>query len=303
MFDIDKRRALIKSAYEYLSCTLELYLPDFRPVVLIICGSGLGGISNRIASDPKPLAVPYQNIPGFKTSTVKGHDGELIFGYVNKKPIVLMKGRLHGYEGYSLDETTFPIRVLHEFGSINTLIVTNASGGINDKFKTGDLMCIYDHVNFPGLCGFHPLTGPNFDEYGPRFMPTSDSYDLELRKLLVQTYKELGILRSLHEGVYMYFAGPTFESSAESRLAKMLGGDVVGMSTVPEVIVARHCKWKVLALSLITNECVIELPVSALESNPILSNSGEEIHNEVLSVGQKASNDIESLIEGVIGKL
>lgn len=303
-FDISEERALIKSADKYISEKIEQHFSEkFAPKTLIICGSGLGGISTRVSETPKPLVLPYSSIPGFKVSTVPGHNGELIFGFMNDSPVVLMNGRLHSYEGHSLVETVHPIRSLHMLNSIETLIVTNAAGGINASFKTGDLMCVYDHINFPGLCGFHPLRGPNFDEYGPRFLATSDAYDLELRKLLFAKQKELKIERTIHEGTYAFVHGPTFESRAESRFLRMAGADAVGMSTVPEVVTARHCGWKVLALSLITNECVVDPPASVRDEKPVPIQEGKATHAEVLENSAKASKDVQDLIYAIVAEL
>ena len=194
--------------------------PDLEyPTVLIICGSGLGGIASRISNDTFSIAQNYEGIPYFKTSTVPGHVGRFVFGKMNGTSVVLMEGRLHSYEGYAIQDTVFPLRVLHELETIETVIVTNAAGGLNRDFKACDLMCINDHINFPGLAGLHPLKGPNFEEYGPRFLPLSDAYDLELRKLLFRKMRDLNLPGTLHEGVYAFVSGPTFESRAESRMS------------------------------------------------------------------------------------
>lgn len=307
-FDIDEERDKISIAASYLNDKLTIYMKDHAgaeaPRVLIICGSGLGGISNRLEKETAPpLTIPYEEIPGFKRSTVPGHSGSLMFGKMLGTPVVLMNGRLHGYEGNTILETVFPLRVINHMGHVKTLIVTNAAGGINPDFNACDMMCIYDHINFPGLAGLHPLKGPNFDEIGPRFLPLSDSYDLELRKLLFRKWKDLQIDRPLREGTYIFVSGPTFESRAESRMIRTLGGDAVGMSTVPEVIVARHCGWKVLALSLITNKCVLDPPASALDDNPVPLDAGIASHMEVLENGRIASLDVEKLIEAVVADL
>lgn len=302
---INEQRPIIHSAAEFLAARVKAHFSEeFRPRVLIICGSGLGGISNRISSDdPKPLEIGYDDIPGFKKSTVPGHRGSLMFGKMNGAPVVLMNGRLHGYEGHSLFEITLPIRVLHHMGDVKSLIVTNAAGGVNQSFEPCDLMCLYDHINLPGFAGFHPLKGTNFDEVGPRFLPLSDAYDLGLRKLLFKKKEELGIKRPVHEGTYMYVSGPTFETRAESRAISLLGGDAVGMSTVPEIIIARHCNWKVLALSLITNKCVIDPPPSAFDADPPAMDQGMASHEEVLENGRKASLDVEKLVAAVVSEL
>ncbi|SMN19884.1 similar to Saccharomyces cerevisiae YLR209C PNP1 Purine nucleoside phosphorylase, specifically metabolizes inosine and guanosine nucleosides [Maudiozyma saulgeensis] len=306
-FDIEEVRNHIKESSSFVRNLLDntrTEHPDFDfPEILIICGSGLGGIASRISPDSYSLVQNYSGIPHFKVSTVPGHAGKFVFGKMNSTSVVLMEGRLHSYEGYAIQDTVFPLRVLHELGSINTVIVTNAAGGLNRTFKACDLMCINDHINFPGLAGLHPLKGPNFEEYGPRFLPLSDAYDLELRKLLFRKMKELNLQRTLHEGVYAFASGPTFESRAESRMLHMIGADAVGMSTVPEVIIARHCGWRVLALSLITNVSVLDPPASALDDNPVPLDKGMASHSEVLENGKIASLDVERLIEAVVGEL
>ncbi|EMG50388.1 PNP1 Purine nucleoside phosphorylase [Candida maltosa Xu316] len=275
-----------------------------EPRVMIICGSGLGGIADILHDEPK-LEISYSQIPGFKTSTVPGHAGKLVFGLIgeNKVPVMCMVGRLHFYEGYSFQETTFPVRIAKVLG-ISSVIVTNAAGGVNSEFKPGDLMVIEDHINFPGLAGYHPLRGPNLSEFGPRFQPLSDAYDYDLRKLFITTARDkLGITRKIYEGTYFFAAGPTFESRAEVRMIRLLGGDAVGMSTVPEVIVARHSGLKVLALSLITNAGVGEKPPSAFDENPVALDEGMASHDEVLEAADEASKDVEKIVEAVVNEL
>ncbi|CCH61778.1 hypothetical protein TBLA_0F02380 [Henningerozyma blattae CBS 6284] len=302
--DIEEKRLKIHTSTEFIKKSITNHFTEpFEPRILIICGSGLGGISNRLDANKEKLVIPYSDIPNFKKSTVPGHMGTLIFGTMNRTPVVLMNGRLHGYEGNSLFDTTFPIRVLDGLKTVQTLIVTNAAGGLNHDFQTCDLMCIYDHINFPGLAGKHPLIGENMDEYGPRFLALSDAYDLELRKLLFRKQRELGISRKLHEGTYCFVSGPTFETRAECRMINAMGGDAVGMSTVPEVIVARHCGWRVLALSLITNKSVLDHPASVFDENPVALDVGIANHAEVLENGKSASTDVEHLIAAVVGDL
>ncbi|KAI5966582.1 PNP1 [Candida pseudojiufengensis] len=274
-----------------------------KPRVMIICGSGLGGIAD-ILNPKKKIEISYSQIPGFKTSTVQGHAGKLVFGLIgeNEVPVMCMVGRLHFYEGYTFQQTTFPIRVAKEL-NISTVIVTNAAGGINESYKPGELMVIEDHINFPGLAGWHPLRGPNLESFGPRFQPLSDAYDHELRKLFVKTANNLGIKRPIHEGTYFFAAGPTFESRAEVRAIRVLGGDAVGMSTVPEVIVARHSGLKVFALSLITNAGVGEKPPSALHENPKALDEGMASHAEVLETADEASKDVQKIIESMVNEL
>ncbi|CAH6722251.1 purine nucleoside phosphorylase [[Candida] jaroonii] len=279
---------------------VESIIGDFKPRIMIICGSGLGGIVN-ILSNQK--VVKYGDI-GLKDSTVPGHDGKLVFGEIgaNKVPVMCMVGRLHFYEGYSLQDTTLPIRLGKVIG-IETVIVTNAAGGVNKDYRVGDLMLINDHINFVGFAGFNPLRGPNLGQFGPRFLGLSDAYDFDLRRLFFQTKQKLNIQRKVHEGVYFFTAGPTFESRAEVRMIKTLGGDAVGMSTVPEVIVARHCGIKVLALSLITNEGVGSEPPSALTDQDVKLDEGMANHAEVLEAANEASKDVQRIFEETINQL
>ncbi|GEQ66397.1 hypothetical protein JCM33374_g60 [Metschnikowia sp. JCM 33374] len=290
-----------KSVAEKLSAFSETSLRN--PRVLIICGSGLGGIANILHSEPK-LEIKYEEIPGFQVSTVQGHAGKLILGLIGEKkvPVICMVGRLHFYEGYSFQQTTFPIRLCKELG-VKTVVVTNAAGGIDESFKPGDLMIINDHINFPGLAGYHALRGPNLEEFGPRFQPMSDAYNHSLRKLFFEKAKALKVTRKIHEGTYFFAAGPTFESRAEVRMIRTLGGDAVGMSTVPEVVVARHCDMEVLALSLITNAGVGEKPPSVFEENPKALDDGMASHDEVLESANEASRDVQRIFEATINEL
>lgn len=291
----------LKQATFTIKEILESKNPLLKPRVMIICGSGLGKIVDVITSQ---VVIPYQDIPGFKVSTVPGHSGKLVFGLIgaNKVPVMCMVGRLHFYEGYTLQETTFPVRVGKLLG-IETVIVTNAAGGVRPGFVPGELMLIEDHINMPGLSGYHPLRGPNLDEFGPRFQPLSDAYDLQLRQLFLQLAQKLGVTRKIHEGTYFFAAGPTFESRAEVRMIRTLGGDTVGMSTVPEVIVARHCGLRVLALSLITNEGVGEKPPSALVKDQRPLDEGIASHAEVLQAADEAAKDVQSIVEATVNEL
>lgn len=296
--------SLLAEATASVQAKLAVHPELTQPRVMIICGSGLGGIANILADEPK-VEISYNDIPGFKSSTVAGHAGKLIFGLIgaNKVPVMCMLGRLHFYEGYTFQETTFPIRLAKRL-DVSTVVVTNAAGGVREGFVPGDLMLIEDHINFPGLAGFHPLRGPNLAEFGPRFQPLSDAYDFDLRKLFYTKARvELGITRNIYEGTYMFAAGPTFESRAEVRMIRTLGGDAVGMSTVPEVIVARHSGMKVLALSLITNSGVGEKPPSVLEENPKALDEGMACHEEVLEAANEASKDVQRIFEATINEL
>ncbi|XP_067276659.1 purine nucleoside phosphorylase 6 [Pseudorasbora parva] len=227
---------------------------NYRPKVAIICGSGLGGLAEQL--DNKNV-FPYDKIPRFPHSTVQGHKGQLVFGELNGKQCVCMQGRFHFYEGYNVAKVTYPVRVFFLLG-IETLIVTNAAGGLNPKFKVGDIMLIRDHINMPGFAGQNPLCGRNEERFGVRFPCMSDAYDRDLAKLARKTAQELGCSSFLQEGVYCMLAGPSYETIAECRVLQLLGADAVGMSTVPEVVIARHCGMRVLGLSLITNNVVTD---------------------------------------------
>ncbi|EGW31544.1 uncharacterized protein SPAPADRAFT_62140 [Spathaspora passalidarum NRRL Y-27907] len=295
----------LKEATEFVKAKVANEPRLSSPRVMIICGSGLGGIADILHSPQPKIEIPYADIPGFRTSTVPGHSGKLIFGLMgsNKVPVMCMVGRLHFYEGYSFQDTTFPVRLAKKL-DIETVVVTNAAGGVNAQFKPGDLMVINDHINMPGLAGHHVLRGENLEEFGPRFQPLSDAYDYALRKLFfTKARNELKITRNIYEGTYFFAAGPTFETRAEVRMIRMLGGDSVGMSTVPEVIVARHCGMKVLALSLITNACVGDSPPSAFDENPVPMDSGMASHAEVLETADEASKDVQKIIEATVNAL
>ena len=217
---------------------------DFVPEVGIILGTGLGNLTNEI--DIK-FTIPYKSIPNFPVSTVEGHSGQLIFGTLGNKKVVAMQGRFHYYEGYTMKEVTFPIRVLKMLG-IKLLVLSNASGGMNPDFKIGDMMIITDHIN---MMGDNPLLGKNYDELGPRFPDMHIPYDKELIKKGIEIAKKNNVNYQL--GVYVAVTGPTYETPAEYKLYRILGGDAVGMSTVPEVIVARHMDIPCFAVSVITD--------------------------------------------------
>jgi purine-nucleoside phosphorylase len=215
-----------------------------HPEAAIILGTGLGGLETQIEIIQ---TIPYSEIPGFPVSTVEGHKGQLILGRTGGKIILAMQGRFHYYEGYSMSEITLPVRVFKKLG-INTLFVSNASGGLNPEFKVGDIMILSDHINFFGT---NPLLGPNLREFGPRFPSMNEVYDANLRTAAFKIASKYGI--NLWEGVYVGVPGPTYETPAEYRMFRLLGGDAVGMSTVPEVIVAKHMGMKVFGLSIITD--------------------------------------------------
>lgn len=223
------------------------------PTIGLVLGSGLGPLADKIEDAD---IIPYETIPHFPVSTVAGHAGRLVIGNLAGATVCAMQGRFHFYEGYSMQQVTLPVRVMRLLG-IDTLILTNAAGGINPQFKVGDLMLIEDHINFIGMCGNHPLRGPNLPEFGVRFVATNRLYTKSLRQLTEIIAQQVGI--DLKRGVYFALAGPTFESPAEIRLIHTLGGDAVGMSTAPEATVAHHAGMKVLAISSITNMCIDQI--------------------------------------------
>lgn len=217
---------------------------NFKPQIGIILGTGLGALVDEIDID---RVIPYEEIPHFPLSTVESHKGNLILGYLSQKPVVVMQGRFHYYEGYSMQEITFPVRVMKALGG-EILFVSNAAGGMNRNMQRGDLMVITDHVN---LLGDNPLRGINYPDLGPRFPDMSETYDKELREIALQIALEERIY--LHQGVYAALTGPNLETPAEYRFLIAIGADAVGMSTVPEVIVAKHAGMKVFGISCITD--------------------------------------------------
>ena len=240
-----------------------------RPTVGLVLGSGLGALAQQIAEADR---IPYAEIPHFPVSTVAGHAGRLVIGKLAGVTVCAMQGRFHFYEGYSLAQVTLPIRVMRQLG-IQTLILTNAAGGVNRDFAVGDLMLIEDHINLVGMAGHNPLIGPNLDEFGTRFPPMNRAYTQQVRQLTQQVATDIGL--PLQRGVYTFVAGPNFESPAEIRFLRTIGSDAVGMSTVPEAIVAHHAGLAVLAISTITNLCIDVVDAEAQPS-----------HEEVQAAGQ-----------------
>ena len=251
------------------------------PEIGIILGTGLGGLVKEIETAD---IIPYQEIPNFPDSTVESHAGRLIFGRLSDKPVMAMQGRFHYYEGYTMQQVTFPVRVMKALG-VKTLIVSNACGGVNPAHQAGDIMLISDHIN---LMGDHPLIGRNYDQLGPRFPDMYDLYDQGLQKLAEATALEERI--KLQKGVYLALTGPTLETGAEYRMVRLLGADVVGLSTVPEVIVARHSGLKVLGFSIITDMGFPEAmqPVSL---------------EEVIAVAGQAEKKFVRLVKQVMAKI
>ena len=240
---------------------------SFSPEVGIILGTGLGGLVKEIAAE---ATIPYEEIPGFPLSTVESHAGRLILGTLRGRRVVAMQGRFHRYEGYSLQEVTFPVRVMKALGA-KTLVVTNVSGGMHPLWAPGDLVLIADHIN---LLGDNPLIGRNDDRLGPRFPDMSDPYDSGLRALVRQLALAQGV--TLREGVYVSVPGPNLETRAESRMLRAMGADIVGMSTVPEVIVAVHQGMKVAGLSIVTDQCLPDALVPAdIEHIIAIANAAE----------------------------
>uniref|UniRef100_A0A673JLW4 Purine nucleoside phosphorylase n=1 Tax=Sinocyclocheilus rhinocerous TaxID=307959 RepID=A0A673JLW4_9TELE len=285
------RRQILEIIY-YSDCsdTADWLLAktDIRPKVAIICGSGLGGLADLL--DNKKV-FPYNKIPRFPHSTVQGHKGQLVFGELNGKQCVCMQGRFHFYEGYNIATVTYPVRVFFLLG-IETLIVTNAAGGLSSKFKVGDIMLIKDHINIPGFAGQNPLCGRNEERFGVRFPCMSDAYDRDFVRMARETAQELGCDSFLQEGVYCMLAGPSYETIAECRVLQKLRADAVGMSTVPEVVVARHCGMRVFGLSLITNKVVSDY------------NSTERVnHEEVLETTRMRTKDLQNIVSNLVTKM
>lgn len=248
------------------------------PEVGLILGSGLGVLGDDVE---QPVVLPYGEIPHFPESTVIGHAGQLVIGILENKPVLVMQGRFHYYEGHSMETIGFPVRVMRLLG-IENIIVTNAAGGCNPTYNPGDLMVITDHIKF---FDDSPLRGPNLEQFGPRFNDMSEPYSRELRKLAEEAAESLGFF--MRKGIYAHMAGPSFETPAEIRMLQTLGADAVGMSTVPEVITANHCGMKVLGISCITNAAagILEQPLN---------------HEEVLETGARVRHTFASLIRGIL---
>lgn len=259
-------------------------LAQVKPRVAMILGSGLNGLADAVQN---ARIIPFGDLPHWPVSTVQGHSGRLVLGTLEDQPVFVMQGRVHFYEGYSMQQVTLPVRVMQRLG-VEALIVTNAAGGVNPDFAPGDVMLITDHLNLMGMTGLNPLIGPNLDEFGPRFPDMSQAYDRALADLARRAAKEQGIL--LREGVYAGLSGPSFETPADLRFLRAVGVDAVGMSTVPEVTVARHGGTRVLGLSGISNKA--NLDGSTLTT-----------HEEVIEAGKVITPKVEKIIRNVLRSL
>lgn len=255
-----------------------------QPQIGVILGSGLGPLAERVEN---PIYIPYEDLPNWPVSTVHGHHGRLVVGDLEAQPVLVMQGRAHFYEGYSMPQIGLPVRVMQRLG-VKILIVTNAAGAVHPDFTPGDLMLITDHLNLIGMAGNSPLRGPNLDNFGPRFPDMSRSYDLELGALARKVAAENHI--RLNEGIYVCLAGPSFETPADLRFLRAIGADAVGMSTVPEVTVARHGDMRVLGISGISNK-------ANLDGNTVTT------HEEVLEAGEVIVPKLATLIRGVLRRL
>lgn len=255
---------------------------SLAPAVALILGSGLGDLAGEVRA---AVSIDYEEIPHFARSTVPGHAGRLLLGTLSGVPVVVMQGRFHLYEGYAPGVLTLPVRVMGALGA-RTLLVTNAAGGINPAYRPGDFMLIADHINLPGMAGANPLLGPNDERLGERFPPLARAYDQGLRGLVRSVAATMPTL-TLHEGVYAMVSGPSFETGAELRFLRTLGADAVGMSTAPEVVVARHMGMRVLGISLITNTAT--------------GAEDEEVqHTAVLAVADMVRPQFAELVLGVL---
>ncbi|KAF7386916.1 hypothetical protein HZH66_011368 [Vespula vulgaris] len=269
-----------------------------RPKIGIICGSGMGSCEQNelcpgsiAESLVDKYCFPYEEIPHFPVSTVKGHTGQMVFGYLEGVPVMCMQGRFHYYEGYPLWKCSMPVRVMKLVG-VTHLIATNAAGGLNPTYQVGDIMIMKDHVNLMGFAGNNPLQGPNDDRFGPRFPPMNKAYNTELIKIGEEVASEMGIDDIVHKGVYTCLGGPNFETVAELKMLRIFGVDAVGMSTVHEVITARHCDLTVFAFSLITNQCSTDY-----------DDHTETNHEEVMDVGKTRQPILHEFVSKIVTRL
>lgn len=259
-----------------------------RPKIGIICGSGLGSLADGLT---EPENFHYDNIPHFPISTVKGHAGRLCFGLLEGVQVVCMQGRFHCYEGYPLWKCAMPVRLMKLIG-VTHLIVTNAAGALNESFNIGDIMIIKDHINMMGFAGNSALNGPNDERFGPRFPAMNKAYNAELRGDAKEIAVELDMKHMVHEGIYTCLGGPNYETIAELRMLKFVGVDAVGMSTIPEVITAKHCGLTVFAFSLITNACVLDY-----------DEEKEANHEEVVETGRQREPLLKKFVSKIVRRM
>lgn len=276
LFDIQQYKQHVQEAVQQVRQHTSL-----EPRIGVICGTGMGGLATQIA---EAVSIPYRRIPHFPLSTVESHDGNLVLGHLSGTPVMMMQGRFHRYEGYTLKQVTFPVRVMQQMGCTH-LVVMNAVGSMNPLIRRGSIVLVTDHVNFMGE---NPLVGPNDEQLGPRFPDMSEPYDHGLQELAREVATEAKI--RLNEGVLVAVTGPNLETRAEYRMFRQLGMDIVTMSTVPEVIVARHAGMKVMALSTVTDECLPD----ALKPADI---------REIIEAAQSAEPRLVTLVTGVLSRL
>ena len=289
---LDATHIPYRNAASYIKSQLESKSISI-PTVRIICGSGLSGLSKGLDTDTEQITIPYPSIPGFPNHcTVAGHAGELVVGTLHSIPTICFRGRFHSYEGHDMNTVVLPVQVMRCLG-VQLVLVTNAAGGLKDDYKVGDVAIIRDHIALPLLAGKNPLVGPNDDELGPRFPPTSNLYDVKLQNIVVDVAKTLNFDQYLHlDGTYAFVSGPQYESKSECAMLRLLGADAVGMSTVPEILAAHHSGMAVLCLSLITNKVVY------------FDEPGEEVehanHEEVLAAVQGRGESMVQLVGQIV---
>jgi len=280
-----------------------------RPRVGIVCGSGLSTLASSLRD---AVHVPYAALEGFGASTVPGHKSSLAFGFIADVPVVAMLGRFHAYEGHKMSAIMYPVRIMARLG-VKNLIVTNAAGSLNPDIPVGTIVVIHDHLGLPNLTGFNPLFGPRTSAHHARFLPTSNAYSVALRRLLFLTARKHGVpSEALAEGIYAWVSGPTYESPAEGRMLRAAGADVVGMSTVPEILAANEEGMEAMAISLVTNFVVIPDKYRSIRDEVDAELAGKPMnlvpdsvvsHDEVLEVGESKAGLMRSLVEGVVAQI
>lgn len=278
-------RASLQPAADFILSKISI-----QPVIGIICGSGLGELASLVSD---PVTLPYSSIPGFPVSTAPGHSGKLVFGTLSGASVVLMQGRLHVYEGHPLWRCTLPVRIMRMVG-VTHLIVTNAVGGINPAYQVGDIMLVKDHINMFSLAAESPLRGPNDESFGPRFFSINDLYSKKWRNIAKAAAEEVGISHTVHEGVLSISGGPNYESVAELKMFSMLGVDCVGMSSIPESLVAHHCGMSVLAFCLVTNQCCLDIDSHT---------SAAPDHQEVLDAAEEKKHDLKKFVSALVERI